>query len=133
MLCKYLGESDQTGGGGSLLQGAVMISNPCCMFSSQNKISQPWTVPWLFNLVLTYRLRLYADEHGHNFEGLTSIKTEDIKRCRTIKDFEKATVCQLYGFASLDEYHREGSSQFHIPNIKTKSLIIVAEDDPFIG
>ena len=75
---------------------------------------------------------MYAEWHKDHFED-AAVKVEDVRGCRTIKDFEKAVVCPLFGFPSLDEYCQRGSSQFHIPNIKTKSLIIVAEDDPFIG
>ena len=79
------------------------------------------------------RLRSYANEHRDDFGEVETVLAENVKKCRTIKDFEEATVCQLFGFPSLDEYCRRGSSQFHIPHIRTKSLILVAEDDPFIG
>ena len=79
------------------------------------------------------RLRSYANEHRDDFGESESALADVVKKCKTIKDFEEATVCQLFGFSSLDEYCRRGSSQFHIPHIQTKSLILVSEDDPFIG
>lgn len=36
-------------------------------------------------------------------------------------------------YSSTEEYYRDGSSQHYIPHIKTPSLFLVAEDDPFLG
>lgn len=37
------------------LSAAVVVSNPFCMATASRKISKPWTMGWIYNLVLTYR------------------------------------------------------------------------------
>jgi pimeloyl-ACP methyl ester carboxylesterase len=43
---------------GSLLSGAVTISNPFCMSAASAKLDKPWTVPWLYNIALTFQCDL---------------------------------------------------------------------------
>ena len=74
-------------------------------------------------LGLLGRLRFYADEHKEDFQGCT-VKPEDVRSCPTIKDFEKATVCQLYRFSSLDEYNR--------PNFTHQNQITCCRSDTSI-
>lgn len=58
MLGKYLGESDSQiskGGPGSQVAAAALISCPMCLRTNMQNIETPWTIGYLFNLVLTYR------------------------------------------------------------------------------
>ena len=42
-------------------------------------------------------------------------------------------VCKLFGYATVEEYYTAGSSMHYIPDIKTPSLFLIAQDDPFLG
>jgi hypothetical protein len=44
---------------GSGFAAAVAISNPFCMISATRRLNQPWTMPWVYNLVLTHRCALH--------------------------------------------------------------------------
>lgn len=111
MLCKYLGESDR--GKGSRLQGAVMVSNPCCMFSSQNKISVPWTIPWIFNLVLTYRsIYLLAVSDSSvcadcvcmqmSIKMIFTVASSSLKMCKAVG---RSRTLRKQPFASCMDFH----------------------------
>lgn len=51
---------------------------------------------------------------------------------RTIKEFDDRYTSQAHGFADADDYYRQGSSLRVIDQIRIPTLIIHAEDDPFI-
>ncbi|GMH39559.1 hypothetical protein BSKO_07457 [Bryopsis sp. KO-2023] len=136
MLCKYLGDSDariKSGGPGSQVEAAGLVSCPCCMHSNQENIEKPWSIPYLFNLILAYRLKQYAKENKEQYGPHPRVDEDTVSQVRTLRDFEEATIVQVYDLPSIAEYRDMGSSRNHIPSIQTNSLILVSEDDPFIG
>ena len=51
---------------------------------------------------------------------------------RTIKQFDDRYVAPAFGFASADDYYAKASSFPYISRIRVPTLIIHAEDDPFV-
>jgi hypothetical protein len=51
---------------------------------------------------------------------------------RTFWDFDGRITAPLHGFADAHDYYRRASSRFYLGDIRTRTLIIQAEDDPFI-
>lgn len=80
-----------------------------------------------------HRLRQYAIEHHDHFGPSFGVDAEAVLGSKTIRQFEEATICPIYGDPSIEEYREQGSSRTHIPNVLTRSLILISEDDPFIG
>ena len=37
------------------LSGAALVSNPVCMTAAGVSIGKPWTMGWIYNLVITHR------------------------------------------------------------------------------
>jgi predicted alpha/beta-fold hydrolase len=68
------------------------------------------------------KARLFPD--AYDAIGLRSI--------RTIKQFDNRYVAPAFGFASADDYYAKASSFPHISRIRVPTLIIHAEDDPFV-
>lgn len=57
---------------------------------------------------------------------------QDLRRVRTIRDFDERFTARHAGFKNADEYYARTSSLRHLPSIRKPTLIIHAEDDPFI-
>ena len=55
-----------------------------------------------------------------------------LPRIRTIREFDEAFVAAAAGFKNVDDYYYGASSLRVIANIRIPTLIIHAEDDPFI-
>ena len=47
--------ADRQHGAAARLTAAAIVSSPFDMMAAAQKIAKPWTVPWLYNLVLTFR------------------------------------------------------------------------------
>lgn len=75
---------------------------------------------------------MHVIENKKQYEKNELFDYKKMIRCRSISDVEEETY-KFYDANSLEEYYHRGSSQTHIPKIKTKTLILVSEDDPFIG
>ena len=55
-----------------------------------------------------------------------------LPRIRNLREFDDAFTSVAGGFLNADDYYHRASSIRVIPNIRIPTLIIHAEDDPFI-
>ena len=53
-------------------------------------------------------------------------------RARNFVEFDGAATAPIHGFASADDYYTRSSSLHFLPRITTPTLILNAEDDPFL-
>lgn len=118
---------------GSGLAAAVMVSNPFCMSTANENLEKPWTMGWLYNLVLTHRLKDYMHKHQHQLDLVPEVSLATVTDAKTLRQFDTAATCHTAGYASAELYYSEGSSQNFIPRIRTPSLFLVSQDDPFLG
>ena len=59
------------------------------------------------------------------------LDVEKVRRARTFREFDDAATAPLHGFENADDYYRRASSVFDLHKIRTPTLCISAEDDPF--
>ncbi|TAF64805.1 MAG: alpha/beta hydrolase [Cytophagales bacterium] len=121
---KYLGEKKYT----SLasIGKAVVFSVPCDLKGSSQQLSST-----LYKHIFLRDFRrkikskaLQMPEH---------ISTAGLKNMRFIADFDERYTAPLHGFASADDYYEKCSSRQFIPTISTPTLIINAQNDPFLS
>ena len=79
------------------------------------------------------RLRQYARRHMHQLELIGHVDRAQVARARLITDFDAAATCKLAGFDTVEQYYQAGSSAQFISSIRTPTLFLCAEDDPFLG
>ena len=58
--------------------------------------------------------------------------TTQLQQVRTLRDFDSRYTALLHGFKDVDDYYRRASSVTLLDRIQLPTLIIHAEDDPFI-
>ena len=54
------------------------------------------------------------------------------RRARTFYEYDDAVTAPLHGFASADDYYAQSSSLHYLHRITVPTLVISAEDDPFL-
>lgn len=79
------------------------------------------------------RLRQYARRHLHQLELIAHVDRAQVARARVITEFDAAATCKIAGFDSVEQYYAAGSSSQFIHQIRTPTLFLCAEDDPFLG
>ena len=63
-------------------------------------------------------------------------KTGDLRRVaqriRSLADFDNAYTAPLHGFANKDDYYRRAAAKPFLPDIATPTLLLNAQNDPFL-
>jgi len=60
------------------------------------------------------------------------IDIERMLRSRTFREFDDAVTAPLHGFESANDYYTRCSSAAFIPSVRVPTLLVQAEDDPFL-
>lgn len=55
-----------------------------------------------------------------------------LRAARTLRAFDDAVTAPVHGFASADDYYARSSSLRFLPAIRRPTLLLSAEDDPFL-
>ncbi|MCG7591740.1 MULTISPECIES: hydrolase [Halomonadaceae] len=133
VLLKYLGET----GSQSMLRAAVAVSVPFRLDHCAERIRHGFSR--VYQARFLRGLRHYVESKQRAFrtqgreqelERLTSLETLD--GMETFWDFDGRVTAPLHGFASAEEYYRRCSSAFFVSAIQVPTLIVHAQDDPFI-
>lgn len=85
---------------------------------------------WIYEQSFMRSLRSRMRRKKRLFPELYDIR--GLRRVRTIRDFDERFTARQGGFLNADDYYRRTSSISVIPRIRKPTLIIHAEDDPFI-
>ncbi|MDH0893517.1 MULTISPECIES: hydrolase [unclassified Pseudomonas] len=133
VLLKYLGET----GADSGLQAAVAVSVPFrldhCAERIDRGFSKVYQAHFMRALVAYVRdkQQRFTDEgHHERLAALRELGTLD--GMRTFWDFDGRFTAPLHGYADAADYYRRASSGYYLGDIRTRTLLIQAGDDPFV-
>jgi predicted alpha/beta-fold hydrolase len=124
LTLKYLGEKGQNLY--SEIQKAITFSVPLHLSSSSKKIG--WLYTKRFNKSLIKKI-LAKSQRFPEF----NIDTSNIAKIKTLKDFDDTYTSQLHGFIDAEDYYERNSSLYFLDNISIPTLIINAQNDPFLS
>jgi predicted alpha/beta-fold hydrolase len=126
VLLKMLGEK-----GNDLpvqLRAAAAISVPFDLARSSRRINRGFSR--FYQRFFLSSLRRKAQEKATRFPDLAS--PEQILRLRTLEDFDDLITGPLHGFENAQDYYRRSSSLSDLENIRLKTLLLSAADDPML-
>ncbi len=121
---KYLGEKGQNLN--PKIQKAITFSVPLHLSSSSKKIG--WLYTKRFNKSLIKKIL----EKSQRFPEF-NIDTSNIAKIKTLKDFDDRYTSQLHGFLDAEDYYERSSSLYFLDSINIPTLIINAQNDPFLS
>jgi hypothetical protein len=133
VLLKYLGES----GKNSELLGAVAVSVPFRLDECADRIgmgfSKVYQRHFMREMLAYIRDKQRHFQHEGMSEGLAELSAlGSLENMRTFWDFDGRVTAPLNGFVDAKDYYRRASSRYFLGEIRTPTLIIQAEDDPFV-
>ncbi|WP_426119445.1 hydrolase [Pseudomonas sp. DSP3-2-2] len=133
VLLKYLGES----GADSDLLGAVAVSVPFRLDECADRIgmgfSKVYQRHFMREMLAYIRDKQRHFQHEGMSEGLAELSAlGSLENMRTFWDFDGRVTAPLNGFVDAKDYYRRASSRYFLGQIRTPTLIIHAEDDPFV-
>jgi predicted alpha/beta-fold hydrolase len=125
VLFKYLGER----GDGARVRAAAGISIPFELGAGADElqstvIGRTYTGAFLRPLKDKFRQKqqLIGD----------ACDVARVLAARSFREFDDAATARLHGFSGADDYYARSSSGQFIPRIRVPTLLIHAEDDPFV-
>ena len=124
VLLKWLGENPAQ----SLVTKAVAVSVPFELNSAALRLERGFSR--LYQAYLLRKLR-HATRSKARYHTLP-LDVSQLRKLRTFREFDDKVTAPLHGFAGVDDYYRKCSSRPFLSRISTPTLILHAEDDPFM-
>jgi predicted alpha/beta-fold hydrolase len=127
VLLKWLGENpDQR-----LVAAAAALSTPYDLAAGSRHLETPLGAFYVRGFLSTLRPKTF--EVARRFsEAAARIDLGRVARCRTFRDFDDVATGPLHGFAGAEDYYARSSSLNFLGRIRTPTLCLSAEDDPFL-
>jgi predicted alpha/beta-fold hydrolase len=124
MMLKYLGEKNPR----PEIKKAVMFSVPMHLHSSCLKISKASN--WIYSnrFLRSLKSKIIAKSLTR-----TELDLKDMQKIKTLIDFDDRYTAPLHGFNDALDYYQRCSSINFVESIKTPTLIVNAQNDPFLS
>jgi len=129
MLLKLLGELKET----SPFTAAVSVSAPLQLDVCADAINQGFSLIYQKHLMKSLKQSLEEKYTQHDMQKLIHFNKKDIKKLKTFWDFDGTYTAPIHGFKSAQDYYTQCSAKQYLKDIHTQTLIIHAQDDPFMN
>lgn len=123
VLLKWLGEHPDQ----QIIAAAAAFSVPFDLGAGARHVNRFYVARFLRTLKrkVTHMLDRFPEMHGR-------IDLAATLRARDFVEFDDAATAPIHGFTSADDYYAKSSSLQFLSRITTPTLIVNAEDDPFL-
>ncbi len=128
MLLKLLGEYADN----SPLKASVSVSAPLKLDISAKQINSGFSKIYQAHLMKNLRASLLQKYKKFPMQKYLAIDEKDVKKIKTILDFDSVYTAPIHGFLSAEDYYQRCSAKQFLKYIQTPTLIIHALDDPFM-
>lgn len=128
MLAKYLGEQADN----SLLDAAVVISAPLRLAPCSQRIGQRFSQIYQKYLLDKLKQSMLKKLAKLKDGFMLNISANDITQLKTLKQFDELITAPIHGFSSAEDYYQQSSALPFLKKITTPTLVIHAQDDPFM-
>ena len=126
LILKYLGEKGMSLP--SFIKTAVTISTPCDLQSSAIRLAQKENQIYMKRFLKKLYKKIYIKEKERNL-----VFPRPFSTIKNFKDFDDFYTAPIHGFKDAMDYWAKCSSRFFIPSIAIPTLLINAQNDPFLG
>lgn len=127
IVLKYLGEDFRQVD--PRIKKAIAICPPVNLKSSAEALSRPNTKIYMNNFLSNLRRKIRRKQKM--FPGL--INDNNYFQLKNFFDYDNRYTAPLNGFVDAHDYWQQASSDQYLENIKVKTVILSALDDPFLG
>lgn len=124
LTLKYLGEQKNS----ILIQRAVTFSVPMDLHSSCIKISQPGNWIYATRFLRSLKKKIIAKSKVRQ-----ELDIRGINDIRSIIEFDDRYTAPLHGFKNAVDYYTQCSSIHFVSGISIPTLIVNAQNDPFLS
>ena len=123
-LLKFLGEASPS----NHLACAVCVSVPFLLDNGARRLEKGFSRIYQHYLIGRLHRKMKEKYAGEKF----GVKTAGIEKMNTFRLLDDAYTAPIHGFDGVDDYYQRCSSRQFMKHITTPTLVIHAEDDPFL-
>jgi uncharacterized protein len=123
VLLKWLGET----GYANTLAAAVAVSVPFELHKSAQRLRKGFSRVYEWHLLKSLSRKMMKKAWAMEIEQLKLPQY-----FHSIEDFDDKVTAPLHGFHDAQDYYQRSSSRYYMHNIQIPTLILQAEDDPFM-
>lgn len=125
LTLKYLAE---LGSNAKNIKRGIAISVPLHLASSSQKISSKQNILYSKRFLRTLKEKVLRKSKTHPKE----ISIRKLNQVKTLTDFDNCFTGPLHGFLDAQDYYKKNSSLYFLDQIKVPTLILNAQNDPFL-
>ncbi|UJF17122.1 hydrolase [Vibrio sp. SS-MA-C1-2] len=128
VLAKYLGEHQQQ----SLIQKAVIVSAPLSLASCAKRLEKGFSTIYQRYLIRQLQAKIRQKALDPNISSAIPVMESEIHKLNTFYNFDNKVTAPLAGFSDASDYYKNASGLPFLSDISKPTLIIHAQDDPFM-
>lgn len=132
VLLKWLGELGQKQQL-PLIKAAYAVSTPFDLAVCAEAIDKGFSKIYKHYLLSSLKKKIINKFSEEELLSLLNLTAKDILLIGSIREFDERVSAKLNGFESADHYYQSSSSKSFLKHIKIPTLILHAEDDPFMS
>jgi predicted alpha/beta-fold hydrolase len=112
------------------LRGIVAIAPALDLAACADALAEPRN--FLYNRHFVKSLKKHMRHKSRLFPDLFPLEPASFRRISTVRDFDDVVTARFCGFRDAADYYRRSSSSNVIAAIGRPTLILPAQDDPFV-
>ena len=128
-LLKYQGEKKEH----NPLRAAIAVSVPFKLDSCAAKLETGFSRVYQKYLMSFLKNNIKKKMSLLDYSDYISLSEDQIDKLKTFREFDEYITAPIHGFKGADDYYEKCSSKQYLKDIKNRTLIIQAKDDPFIS
>lgn len=133
MMLKWLAEYATS----ARIEAAMAVSVPYRLNVCADRIDQGFSKVYRYHLISTMKRLLASKKKFFAARGLTEPLERlnalgDLRKVSTFWQFDNQVVAALHGFNGVNDYYAKCSSISFLKDVRVKTLLINALDDPFM-
>lgn len=128
MALKYAGDASHDKP--EFLKSIIAISTPCDLTSSVYQLEKGFNRVYMKRFMKT--LKKKAEQKLQAFPE-APYTFDEVRKTKTFRDIDEYFTSRVYGFKSALDYWQKSSCKPYIANIEIPTLILNAQDDPFLA
>lgn len=126
-LLKWLGQYSQHAQ--QRINAAAAISAPIDLQATAHSLDEGLNY-WLYSKNFVATMKPKALQMAARFPG--RLNPQSIQSASTVQDMDNAVTAVLFGADDADDYYAQNAAKPWLPSISTPTLILNAQNDPFV-
>ena len=128
VLAKYLGENQ----GQSLISKAVVVSAPFQLSACAKRLEKGFSTIYQSYLIKQLQAKIHHKIQHPELGFQMPVIESQVDSLNTFYQFDDKVTAPLHGFKDVNDYYQQASGLPYLSKIRTPTLVIHAQDDPFM-